>query len=95
MTDKAILATLDRIENDLAGDRSRIDNLQVALESMASELKILKERLPRTETKMEDAAVAAMQQVAQPVIDATQKLTDSIEKAHKTSLLSKLFPKKK
>jgi predicted nucleic acid-binding Zn-ribbon protein len=94
MTDSKSLGILERIEMDLIDDRSRMDNFQVAIENLTAEVRVLKERLPRTENKMKDAAADAMQQVAQPMIDAAEDLKEEIKNARKTSLLSKLFKKK-
>jgi hypothetical protein len=95
LLEEEIVVIEGRIESDLIEDRSKIDKIIVKLDTISSQIQTLYDRLPRTEDKAHDK----MQEVAQPVIDAVEKLTTEIEKKKKVFVqpkfsLNDLFKRK-
>lgn len=61
---------LSSMESDLAFDRSKLDRILTEIEALKARVKSIEERMPRTESKMQDA----LERTLEPLSRAMRKL---------------------
>jgi len=73
-------AGITRIENDLAGDRTQINDFQVKLGTLDARIKEFDGTLSRFSQRIKDTVHDATAEAVEPVVNVTQDLTSQIKK---------------